>query len=414
MAESPVVNTTGAVIREFWEDDLQMSLVPWLQNAEDASFLRTWLSKLKKRQLAILCSCFGIEGDLPLGQRRAALSERNGHLSSYYLVDRFAYRRSKFAVSDFANTVLPPEIVARCQSGEEGIDAAALLFALYHRDPAHLRTVFHLEKVHTTGFARMKLKGNARAKKKTFKEFLTPEVVGDVLTTLDNQRNDGRVSEFKNIVEHGQHHLLFVRRGERRNLILQGSHAVHGYEPEWIVLDFRSNGKGVDISSVSMAVPLEIANLLASKYFGGQHEYENEIQVNYKPLVVNFLNCLREDKCTFLKLVEVTIKNSPLDGAAGLRLSSDGDESIALSVKHFEKLAGPIMSEVTLIKSVKVLYQGKRVKLLFEAVDGVEDGFSVRYADRALNAPQRAAFVEALGKAPHGLRVLSTEKRHKQ
>jgi len=113
-------------------------------------------------------------------------------------------------------------------------------------------------------------------------------------------------------------------------------------------------------------------------------------------------------------LVEVIVKNSPLDGAPSLRISSDDGESIAESVRHFEKVAGGILADVDLIKTVKTFYCGKRVKLTFEPVENVEEGYVVRCADKALNAKQRRAFETKLREQPYGLRILSTEKRHKK
>jgi len=392
-----------------------MCLDPWLKLAEDKAYIRNWVKGLTKRQLRVLCSNLGLDGDAKIKDQRDALISCDGQLTRFFLVDRFAYRRSKFATSDYAASVLPAGVIEACRSGEDNYDTLALLFALFQLDPEHMRTVFHLEKVHSTGFARMKLKGNARKPNNaTFEEFLTPEVIVRVLTQFDATRRDGRSSEFKNIVQHAGQHLVFIRREERRTMLLKSHHAVHGFSPEWIVLDFGKNGKRVDISSLSMSVPLEIANRLASAYFGGKREYENEIQVTYEQQILKFLDTLKTDGCDFLRLVEVIVKNSPLDGAPSLRLNSDDGESIAESVRHFEKAVGSILSDVDLIKTVKVLYCGKRVKLTFEPIENVEEGYVVRYADKSLNARQRKAFETKLREEPYGLRTLSTEKRHKK
>jgi hypothetical protein len=415
MNQTASIHLADAIDRSFWENDLQMCLDPWLAHAKDKIHVRKWVGELTKRQLRVLCANLGLNGDGKLQEQREALLQCDGQLVPYFLVDRFAYRRSKFATADFAESVLAAETVEECRIGEGIFDTLALLFAMYHREPAHLRTVYHLEKIHSTGFARMKLKGHARRpENETFKEFLTPQVVERALAQFDTDRGDGRSSEFKNIVPHADHHLVFIRREERRTLVLKSHTAIHGFNPEWIVLDFREDGKGVDISSLSMSVPLEIANRLASAYFGRKCEYENEIQVTYKEQIVKFVDALRKDGCDFLALVEMTVRNSPLDGAAGVRLHSEDSESIAESVRHFEKAIGKIADDIDHIQSIKVLYVGKRVKLLFEPVEGVNQGYVVRYQDQVLNAKERRAFEAKLGEEPYGLRVLSTEKRHKK
>jgi hypothetical protein len=403
--------------RNFWEDDLEMSLDPWLGYATNRSYMENWLLGLTKRQIQVLCESLDLDGGERLKDQREALLGSNGRLIPYFLVDRFHYRRSKVATADYAATVLPTKAIEDSRSGADGFDTLALLFSLYRKAPSHLRTVYHLERIHSTGFARMKIKGNVRRPEKvSFVDFLTQKVVEQILAAYDREKNDGRGSEFKNIVPHGQHHLLFIRREEQRSMLLRSQHAVHGFKPEWIVLDFRDNGKGVDISSLSMSVPLEIANRIASAYFNHKCEYENEVQVTYKEQIVKFLDRLTKDECRDdgLVLVEATVRNSPLDGAPGLRISSGESESIGESIRHFERAVAKIMDDLDLVKSIKVLYADKRVGMMFDRVESVEEGYVVRYHDAMLNAKERQAFETKLREEPYGLRVLSTEKRHKQ
>lgn len=402
------------VSRDFWENDLQMDLDPWLARAADDSHMRRWINGLNKRCLGILQTSLGLNAGGKLQEQRDELLSCDGHITPYFLVDRFAYKRSKFATADYARSVLPDEIADACKVGDDNYDTTALLLALFQIDPNHLITVFHLEKVHTTGFARMKLKGNARKPNTTFKQFLTPPVVQQALARFDTDHSDGRTSEFKNIVDHAGHHLVFIRREEKRSMLLRAGRTIHAFKPEWIVLDFRNNGKGVDIASTGMTVPLQIANRIVSLYFGGTREYENEVQVTYGSQILKFLTALAHDECEFLKLAEVHVRNSPIEGAPILRISSEDGESIAESVRHFENAVGPVLDDVDLIKAVKAVYCGKRVKLTFEPVGDVQDGYVVRYADGALNAPQRRGFEQDVCGEPYGIRALSTEKRHKK
>ena len=415
MAESPVTSAPGAVDHDFWENDLQMCLDPWLENASDMRYMAKWVGDLTKRQLRTLCDQLGLDGDGKLEAQRESLLSCNGQLTPLYLVERFAYRRSKFAIADYASRVLPPNVIEECRSGEENFDTLALLFALFHHDPKHLRTVYHLEKVHTTGFARMKLKGKARKPDgKTFTEFLTPKAVSSLLAAFDEKKDDGRVSELMEIVPDDDHPLVFIRRGEQRSMLLRSRQAIHGFRPEWIILDFRDNGRRVDISSRSMSIPLEIANRVISAYYGTDLEYENELEVTPKALIDKFLDLLKRDAIDFLKLAEVHVKNSPLDGAPIIKLSSEGDDSVSDGVRHFEKTIGGLLGDLNCIKAIKVLYAGKRVKVVLEPVADVPDGYCVRYTDKPLNARERVAFEKKVRDEPYGIRILSTEKRHKQ
>ncbi|MCC7409989.1 MAG: hypothetical protein IT442_18125 [Phycisphaeraceae bacterium] len=400
---------------DFWENDLQMCLDPWLENAADMRYMANWVGNLTKRQLRTLCDQLGLDGEAKLDGQRESLLSCNGQLTPFYLVERFAYRRSKFAIADYASRVLPANVIEDCRSGEENFDTLALLFALFHRDPKHLRTVYHLEKVHTTGFARMKLKGKARKPDgKTFTEFLTHKAVSSLLTAFDEKKDDGRASELMEIVPDDDHPLVFIRRGEQRSMLLRSRQAIHGFRPEWIILDFRDNGRRVDISSHSMSIPLEIANRIISAYYETNLEYENELEVTPKALIDKFLDLLKREAIDLLKLAEVHVKNSPLDGAPVIKLSSEGDESVSDGVRHFEKAVGGLLGDLDCIKAIKVLYGGKRVKIVFEPVTDVPEGYCVRYTDKPLNARERTAFEKKVRDEPYGIRILSTEKRHKQ
>ena len=103
----------------------------------------------------------------------------------------------------------------------------------------------------------MRLKDTVRRPQQSFQEFLSPERVKDILDEFDYVKSDGRISEFKDVVNHNGHHLVFIRRAERPDLLLQEGGIIHGYRPEWIILDFTDSAKRVNISSVSISVPLE-------------------------------------------------------------------------------------------------------------------------------------------------------------
>ena len=208
-SSAPQSGDTNGIARDFWENHLQMCIDPWLQYAADPKYMWNWLGGLNKRQLNFLCEYLGVASGSKLEQRRKSLLACNGRLTPYYLVERFAYRRSRFAVSDYAANVLSKPTYDGCRSGDK-FDTLALLMALYHKDPEHLKTVYHLEKVHSSGFARMKLKGQARQPKKSFKEFLTSTLLRRLLAQFDEQKNDGRASEFMDIVPDTDHPVALI------------------------------------------------------------------------------------------------------------------------------------------------------------------------------------------------------------
>lgn len=399
---------------KFWEDDLELPREHILRQIERDGYLDTWINKRTGRQLAILQQALGIDGEASTRKLKTRIRESNGDLLDFVLVDQFSQFKSKVAVVDFAGRVLPADVVESCQISDTEYDKTALLFAIYRRRWADLRLIFHLDKTHKTGFARMKLKGKLRRPRQTFRDFLNSGQVADVLARFDKTRKDGRGSELKAVIPLGESDLVFIRRPNRPNHLvgLRGG-VIHAYDPEWIILDFRDEGTYVNIAAVSVSLPLDIANGIASAYYGRDREYENASEITYRKQIERFLGEVRGARQGDLILVEATVSNSPLNDSPKLRISHPDSRSIGNSISHFERCIGKLLSRVEQIDSIKVLFCQKRVSLKFEAAPGSLDEFVVRYSDQRLNALQRIEF-EKLMRDVHGITVLSTEKQFKQ
>lgn len=415
----PTKETTAVTARtsppsEFWEDDLEMPLDHVLRTVNDDGFRNEWVEKRTGRQLTVLCNALGVDHAASTRKKRAAIEAGDGSLDPFVLVERFSQFKSKISVIDFAQRVLAKETLQACRIDEENFDKIALLFALFTRKWSDLRLVYHLDKIHKTGFARMKIAGHARKPPKSLDEYLKPPVVKKVLSDFDKARGDGLTSELKDVITHDGRNLVYVRRANRPDhLVKRTGGVIHGYKSEWIILDFEDGGKRVGISSESVDVPLEIANRLASGYFEKECEFENESEVTYAKQLEKLLGEVRDAKDADLALVEIVAMNSPLDGAPKIKISHPDSSSIGGAIGHFEKAVGKITSDMGQIESVKVLYRKKRVSLIFEAVDGAEGEFVVRYSDHRLNALQRRDFEKHM-KDIHGIKILSTEKRFKR
>jgi hypothetical protein len=402
--------------KEFWEDDLEFGLEPILAAVQQNGHVQEWIDRRTGRQLGILCTALGVPGDGSTRKKRAAVQGQDEGLTPYLLVERFTQYKSKVAVTDFARAVLPQETLQACQKDEDGkdYDTAALMFAIYLRKWSDLRLVYHLDKIHKTGFARMKLQDTPRRPQQEFKDFLQAKSVKTILAEFDKARGDGLTSEFKDVIVHDKRHLVFVRRANRPDhLVKRTGGVMHGYKSEWIILDFDDGAKHVNISSVSVDVPLEIANRLASGYFGKQVEYDNESRVTYTKQVHRFLGQVKDVKAGVLVLVEVVAGNSPLDGAPKIKISDPGSGSVGTAVGHFEKAIGGFLADIEHLESIKVLFHKKRVSLLFEKVEDTDGEYVVRYSDHRLNAGERREFEKHM-EDTHGIAVLSTEKRFKQ
>ena len=404
----------GSAAREFWEDDLETALEPLLARARRNVAMDEWIGKRTGRQVNVLCANLGTDGTVSVREKKNVLrSTSHDDLVPYLLVDQFAKFKSKVATIDFAKGVLTEDALETCRIQDDEFDKTALLFAIYHRRPEDLRVVFHLDKIHKSGFARMKLRETARRRPESFQDFLRPDTVKGTLADFDATARDGRRSEFKEVVSHGDSQLVFIRRAERPDLILRSGGVVHGHRPEWIILDFQDGGKRVNISSVSVSVPLVIANRLASRYFDKPCEYENESRITYGRQLGRFLSILKDDQAEQLRFVELVVSNSPLEGAPKIKITDPDSNAIGVAIGHFEKAVGGVLSGIESIDSIKVYYHKKRVSLIFNEVEEADDAYIVRYSDHRLNASERRSFEDHM-RDIHGIPVLSTEKRFKR
>ncbi|HPS03384.1 MAG TPA: hypothetical protein PLA90_17735, partial [Candidatus Sumerlaeota bacterium] len=75
---------------------------------------------------------------------------------------------------------------------------------------------------------------------------------------------------------------------------------------------------------------------------------------------------------------------------------------------------GGLLDHLNHIESIKVLFAGKRVSVIFAHEEKqAEDEFTVRYSDHRLNVFQRQEF-EHYMRQEYGIPILSTEKRFKK
>jgi len=229
------VDKKDGINREFWESELELSIDEPLARARDPDHRKAWIDSRTGRQINVLCRCLGVAATPKPRARKASLQDGDGDLVAYYLVDCFARHKGKFAITDLALAVLDGEVLELCQGKDEDtFDTRALLFALYHANPDNLRLLFHLDKIHKSGFARMALKQKVRKPKESFEDFLQPKKAAEVLHAFDRAKRDNRPSQLKNIVRHNHHHLVFIRRPERpqQHLVRQGNHSSVRQSPQ--------------------------------------------------------------------------------------------------------------------------------------------------------------------------------------
>ena len=403
----------GAPLADFWENDLELGLEDILRRLNNNGHLAEWAGGLNGRRATILCRSLGLDTEDSIHARREALCACNGMLTPYHLVGCFGRNKSHVAIEELARRRLDEDVVEECRINEEKFDVTALLFVLYREDPMLLRDVFHLSKTHRTGFARMEMTTTARKPAdRTFEDYLRSNDVMVALHQADAALADGHTSEFRDVIEMSGRLLVFVRRAERPEHIVHENRIIHGHRPEWIILDFESGAKHVNIASKSIAESLEIANRLASEYFEKDVSYENETEITYAKQLKRLLRRLKNDEDEKMEFVELVFANSPFDGSPKIKISDQ--KAIGPAIAQFESVVGNLLDHLGNIESIKVCFARKRVNIVFESEESQEeDEFVVRYTDHRLNVFQRQEFEHHM-RQEYGIPILSTEKRFKK
>lgn len=411
--------------RSYWEDDLEMPLARPLEWATNQRFMKAWAGKVDGRVASILCHCLGEPGLDKLDDKRKFLRDNWASLRDYHLVEAFAFRKSKVAVQDVAlmPDVLPKHILDLCETKSGEYDPKSLLFALYHESPEHLRLVFHLDKIHKSGFARMVLPKPPRAPQRPFCAFAQTDAIPGILDQHNQSRRDHRPCELKRVLDvGGGHTLVFIRRPHRNQHILPedgqdvAMKIVHGYSPEWIVLDFYDNARIVGISSLSNDVPLDLANRIASAYFGVECEYVNQCSTTYPAQIALLLSALKAGDCKGIDLLQFQLRHGPFKGSPALRIGPADPVAITKAIADLEANYQDLFSDIPNVEKIKVEYVDKKVEIRFEQEESEESDspvFVVRYFDHRLNLQQRYRFEEFM-RTEHGIEILSTEKRFKR
>lgn len=408
MTKLPVAHLDGvrAPKPAFWENELELGLehnLAWFASGG----VSRWLKRLSGRQVTVLRQVLGLPERAR--DRLAGIPGQPHALVPYYLVTRMAAYKSRVAVAEYVSGVLDEEVLSRCRESENHYDVPAAMLALYDDSWDHLPKVFQLHKVHGTGFARMKLTQRLRKTAAgAMRKFLTSSRLKRSLSAYDAGRHDGLESELKGVIPRDKRDLVFIRRAKRPNYVVRHKKALHGYSPEWIILDFFDEAKRVRIGATSIGIPLELANRIATDHFGAKCEYENESTFTPPALLQTFLKALRYERDDQLTLVEIALLNSPIKSSPKLRMSSHGQASVAPAVKDLEAKYGEVFLQPENIDSVKVLYAKKRVSVILEP-EGAN--YVVRYSDQRLNGTEREKFENHIRKR-HGIKVTSTEKQY--
>lgn len=398
---------------EFWENRLEQPVQRLVEDARTRDYMERWIGKRKPAEVAMLRHLLGLPADAPLRDRKSELKDRADDLRRFVLPAAFALRKSMHAAVDVASGCLDTGDLEAAREADGSYSTAALIFAIHDRTWPDLENVFHLDKLHKSGFARLRLPRPPRRPARKLRDFLNSGELLAVLRHHDADFGDRNTSELQQVIGLRDALLVFIRRPHQNGFVLTENRIVHGFTPDQIVLEFRDEAALLNIASHGQAVSYEIANRIASAFYGETCEYENITEETFAAQLIRFLRLLVTDQAHDLRLVQLRVDPSPLEGAPVLDLSDPQDRSIGRAINQLEVAFGWSVDNVDRVPRLKVWFNKKRVALEIEAASsgtGEDRRYVVRYRDQTLSLTERPIF-EHLMQHDHGIKIVSTEKR---
>lgn len=390
---------------KYWLEDLELDSKSVLDGLTNDARIE-WVQKRTQLQTWALCNALRIERKTHHA-RKQALQEVVNTLDTFYLVSKFASGRGDVAIRDLASRVLPLEVLSEYVIAEDRIDKMAMLFALFQAKPSHLKSVRLLDRIHKSGFAPMRLRGTVRAPADSMTRFLTKSTIRPILASADEEASDGRRSVLQGVLERNGRSLIFVRRAGRSRFAVKALGApTPCYDSDTIVLDMGTDGRRIGIAAKSGGVAVQIANGLATAYFGKECKYQNETNTIDRSAMEAFCRHLMTAIEGTLVLVEFKASCPGLAGTPQVVVSHSCSRSIGDAIRQLEASHGRF--DLSDIESLKVQFGKKRVTLVVGPAGDGDDAFSLRYSEFRLNALERVDFENHL-RDVHGITVLSTE-----
>lgn len=399
-----MLKVSGELDRTYWEDRLEVPVDEVLAQHVSRNAMLTWVHRLSPRCREILVECLGLDGKLPLKDLRAAIMAKRDQLLPFLLVDAASRRRHACAILEVAQAKLSPHEVEACRR-KKSFEHRALLWRLFLRDPANLELVFHLDRTHRKGFSRMVMR-DGPPPIENVADRLKDANLQQILDAYEEENKTHRRSLCAQVLNGGDTHRVFVKRDGKPGFVSNGAQNTFGFKREWIVMEFDTNMRRLNLSSKSAKEPVALANRIASTVLGEETSYVKARDVSDPARVDLFLRELVESPSA-PPIVELTSDECGLEGAPEIRLRSRDGTSLSSAIAHFTSACSNPLEPVRRIKSLKILMFGKRVQLSFEVTPS---GPIVRYVDRPLTVSQRRDF-ERIMSEEYGLKVVSTEKR---
>ncbi|WP_342068453.1 hypothetical protein [Wolbachia endosymbiont (group B) of Melanargia galathea] len=398
--------------RKFWEDDLEVPVNHLLDRFHNTKIRQSWINSLSGRQLNVIfqqsfshklnAQLFddGEYDNISVQYKRKVITHHLDSLVVYYLISCFEFAKLEATISEIARSTLTEQLMQSylLKSGNK-YDKKSLLFLLFHIDHNLLKDVYHFEKIQRKGYVYFALQKTPRQPSISFKNFISEQIIKQILTENDIKRSDGCESQLKGLFHHQNRLYVLIRRASDVDLLLSSNKVIHGHKPEWMILDFLISGNQVNIAAKNIDQASEIANSIASRYFSCECIFVNMQDKNFAEQVYKFIKACIYGSDSNIFTFELSFRSNRLKHSnTCITLTVVPHDSIAseLHILHFS-------IDDILVESIKIIFQGKKIGLFFKSSD---EYIAIYYSEHPLNKKEREEF-KAYMKQSYGLTILS-------
>jgi hypothetical protein len=245
-------------------------------------------------------------------------------------------------------------------------------------------------------------------------EFLRSDSLKKVLEDFDRHQQDDRRCALRGVLERQGGYLVYIRRPHKEDQLLIEDRLWHGHKADWIVLEFREEGRFLNVASHGKRASFEIANRIASAFYRQECEYVNIEEITYAARLEKFLERMAKNQASQLVMVAVGLREPPLPGFETLGGSNSASRSVGPGILELQRLLKTQLLTGEYVERFTVFYdQRKRVRFRIDRMEDARSehpGYVVRYRDRDVRLTERPEF-EKLFEREHGFKIVSTEKR---
>jgi hypothetical protein len=377
---------------------------------QDAALVERRLKSLGKGFLQTLCLWVGLS---PEQARVADLAEAlQGSIiadpsqtwaQDLFLLLELIQGKSPEAIKAVGQVMLPEDIVDAIESGAFTAGARRLAYAMqvYYQRPSDLALLVLFEEAKRAGFTRYVLapKGGDEA------DYAARRIQGgvDLFTLTVPSVNhalkafEGRRSTCARIVPESDGSLLvFIYRMLREASIPEMDRTLFGDEVETIVLRFRNRLQLMEERSEERS-GVVVASAIAAHLLGAEVKYEADASRTSQRTWSGLIDALVNDTAGRLRLTEVSLSHSPLEGSPNLVLRCDKNESLASTIKALGERQISLLEEVQDVNYLGVAFDrvedGKTNSYIFKLrVEPAGESLFVRYSCGRLSTSLRNQF----------------------